>query len=1570
MPKKTYSGRGERGAPDARPEDGSVTSTPDVISEGSSSEGLVKRVAQEVRTYKQRIERGEIPADDFEYLIMVAAENIIAQGEAGRPVVEIPTQPAPKEQTSATQPGHLTTEARAAVEARFAEKFLELSLLLKKPTLTPVEENRLRILNRIAQGYDQYLERLAVEDGGRPAGETETTEAEIKVTLELIAESPLTTEELPAQPLRSAPEVRLERTAGVEIAPEVESAAATATSPESTKAATHPPEVLRAEVDTAEAAVVDSGAPPSETGAVEPTHQKPGRRKVGIVDITSKIDEIARHRAEERLQRELHGEGGDQKDPADPWWKKVGQGIARQARKSIRHTGEEYYRQKYIQEETERIREQVQAIQPNAFKPDGTAAEFSGEAHAIIQRFVSEYDGMVRTTEGEKKTVLGEGVEKEALRGLVVRYANGEIDERVFKDERNIVFADLQTAHPDMFEQERATVDNLYDIAKEFRVAAEHGTNIAAIDVQLDIELGQARSAIKDEAHLRSFDRLVKTMQKTPILRNMANPVVMGLAVSLAMAPARSLMNIGSKVSHVATPLAAAGIGAGFAALRRNTELKGDKAHTLRGVTMGHEIPAGSKRLEKLAEFGYDQKEATALSGRIDAAVEQVRNLPPSDPGYQRALEGLMEAIAETDARVEYSDASKHDYIKYSGATKIEQERFSLLKTLAEAKLEFAQRLPKTTPSSATVSMSALEVAKGRTMEALDANVEEQDRAFGKFKNIEVVKAALYGAATGLVVGSLFQFGARKIQEAFDHDAPQSAVAKLWDVMHGRQDMISTTEHPLSVGQHGQVVIPEGWHVTSAPDQENSFSFIDNHGHTHPFEVDPTTGKIQTEQLEELRRAGMAITERDVHELAGGQTTQTAEEFAKSHQAMTNIARGGGPEHAGPHFDQDTPKFDQNELRLDLGGVHNTGITADGKYELDVSRMTAAGSFKGAESVDIKELIASGNAKVLLSLSQETQKMVYEVPIGSDGHVLIDPNSEIGKLLFRTTDGHAEFLGRFAEVARTLHNQDGSLMIDANGDQHVQILATLEGQGIDQVPVTDTVHHVTTLEQPREWEGPWVMPLSRRDPLESFRSRHFRPEYITGSDERRAAWERERSPRLSENPDAQLDMQEETDWYFKEQERRYGPEYIKELDGIIDQSEELRELDPKTEIIVCMPVAAAHEAKNIYSTLELYASQHQDALDKTTILLNLNWIETSGAVDTAQIDTTIREVARARKDFPQLRIAAMTKTWAPEFVKSRSGMIYGEVVKYLNDTALRAIQRSGIDQDIYLLTNDADARGMSSSYLQTFQRDMQEQPGADGFLGKLEWGTESYDKYPGYHVAARVMQILESMYRHGISQSRNIASSGANFLVKAGTYAAVGGYNREMGAGADTDLGRRIKAARFGKRKELNVDQFPIKYTNAAWVDTDPSRALEYYRSGRPIIDMWAGFDEGGYKPRGELVVEGTEEDLQDDYETIVKRIEFQVSALINQWVGYENTETYTNALNLALPPQEGKPLWEIRTHGQDHEVVLTDQGQDWLKQQLTAYRDQGRKETLYRKRGHRAGRVPKDRTGVSPPKK
>ena len=105
-------------------------------------------------------------------------------------------------------------------------------------------------------------------------------------------------------------------------------------------------------------------------------------------------------------------------------------------------------------------------------------------------------------------------------------------------------------------------------------------------------------------------------------------------------------------------------------------------------------------------------------------------------------------------------------------------------------------------------------------------------------------------------------------------------------------------------------------------------------------------------------------------------------------------------------------------------------------------------------------------------------------------------------------------------------------------------------------------------------------------------------------------------------------------------------------------------------------MAAVSESENIYNTLSLFAQQDNADIEKSLILLNVNWLDEarSDPEKAANILRTMAEIDRARKDFPHLRIATIEREYNRESVE-RTGGVIGYVAQDLQSAPLLWLQQ-------------------------------------------------------------------------------------------------------------------------------------------------------------------------------------------------------------------------------------------------------------------------------------------------------
>jgi hypothetical protein len=797
---------------------------------------------------------------------------------------------------------------------------------------------------------------------------------------------------------------------------------------------------------------------------------------------------------------------------------------------------------------------------------------------------------------------------------------------------------------------------------------------------------------------------------------------------------------------------------------------------------------------------------------------------------------------------------------------------------------------------------------------------------------------------------------------------------------------------------HNKFIFPEEYSLKEI--DHGQWNILDQNGNVvHEMRLN-FDGSLTDESIADLRTSGINVAD-DIYMVEDRQIISVpgAQDLVNNHPDLVS------PVHRTLWYDNDTPapNFDLNELKLWAGGVNGGWYDEQGNVVFDVSHMKENWSFHGGQGVNPFEANSQDRLSLAISASRDTQATVFDFDFTTapDGRTLavIPPDSPVHQL-FQMQGDKRLFTGAFAEVMEHTGQQSPT-------GENVKILSTYVGSN-NAHDLTDTIlttkeMHTTTLgitppddtiqvityEGQVPVEAPPVIPIRSRAGLESpIETRPNTPDYLTyalgrTTPETLARWVEARSPRLIENPDAVLNPGEELAWYRDLLERQRGSEYVDELAARVEESEVLNTIDGATKVVVCIPVAAVNESDNIYDTLSLYAGQSDDAREGTVILLNINWVQ-SQVTDPSKkdkIDKTIAEIERAKRDFPDLKIASFEKEWSDELVERKRGQLFGEVVKILYDTACVAVdksiqegRRSG-DDDLILLTNDADAEGVNKTYINKFMRALQRYPETDAFTGMIRFGTGLHSDYPGFGISSNLMSLFSIAANRRTGQYLSSpATPGANTGFRISAFAAIGGVDDapdgEGGAGADTVLGRKLRAARegfgvesklrgvggylagvFGKRTKAtlrdSVSGAPsggavrriVRHLAGAAIDTNGERSLGVYRKGNLVATTWNDFEDAdGYRGRSadlEELPDGEKESTKTDMDSIIQRIEQEVEFMASEWYSEPALVSWALSLYFGVRTPDGGKVFNSRWKNGVFTFEFTNQGKKMLKNQL-----------------------------------
>jgi hypothetical protein len=1264
-------------------------------------------------------------------------------------------------------------------------------------------------------------------------------------------------------------------------------------------------------------------------------------------------------------------------------WHRDFKEAARIARQAARHPVEGFKQHRdeiwkgniardyFLLKETRKARDEIRESGNVFIHDNADVSVHNREVTADVNRFVHEYHESMDAGEQRTQLVSPEAQPVvQAMHELIRDAVTNNWDEQAFREARIRRIDELANSNPALMKEASLYGDNLGQIVEQVRARIAAGRNLEDILANTQVYLDQSKMGVRTEVRYSKAEKVVEKLHSTKV-GSMVNEAVIATAVSGAYTIAR--LSSKSAARAMLHPLGPVGLGvpsAMFAGVRESGRMKTERAQHMRERAQG---AAGTFDSEsKRAGFEASTYETVNATGARELLESALYERQPDGTTNLKAptVDNLalgMTYLADLEVRRRMSTEKGIDLIGFSSAETVASERRALYLSMAQAKVDL-RRMARDNPGMLPQLGSApnFDMALGQMENTLingqEREVTAKDRVFKQFKRREVGKAmgkaALFGVGLGLIGQEATAFfrgdEAGELKGLSDHYAPatgnvhQTVLRSLFDPVGGKDQLLGGGIHHTELINGHSVNVPMGTELVHEPngsyDLMNGNTVAASGLHFQP------DGHLTTGSLEHLKGSGV-IAETHKHVISTvthHDATVGAKDFVKFHrQDLTTV-------HRELWYDNDTPNvFDRNELKLWWGG--NNGLDQHGNYVFNVSQMSPGGSFHDGLSANAQQLIHEGKLKVMLSMSEGTQDHVFEESVNSQGNIIINAHSEAAQL-FRTQTVNgvksAQFVGKFAEVDQVLSQKDGVA--------NVRMLATAVGAGVKtmRAPTSTLVEHTTystTFEviapkapvdvppfipiygrrglEPVEQPDP--LPPEVEVPIVPTPGSPERPAYYNGgspSPEQLRLWESQRSPRLLENSSAKLDMRQELDWYFADQRERQGEEYIRRLRDRVSSSEELRTLPVDIESIECIPVAAGVEGENIYRTLSLYAQQNPDDLSKSAVLLNLNW---PSDADPAKVLETQQAVARAKREFPQVHIAVFEEVMPREWIDTR-GAIYGHIVKELYDTALMAVQM-GVEsgdlrsEDVLIITNDADAKGLAKRYVGNYHKAARDTPEADVFLGTIRWGTESFTDYPGYATANTAAQLLQQFSRRAGADrnGRMPNTTGPNSGFRASALAAVGGANGEMGAGVDGELGARVWSARRATssgtsggasgsaspgRSGGSSDRQVGKMVVAAGVDSAPDRLLRTYMEGRMLTHAWDDYDQGGYRPRNATPVTGRERD--DSPDVIIGRVEEQLSAIVTDW--HRDETEYAVAFDLMFPPhaggtaQEDVPKWEV----------------------------------------------------------
>jgi len=1160
----------------------------------------------------------------------------------------------------------------------------------------------------------------------------------------------------------------------------------------------------------------DIAAPTSASPNQPPTPEQHEPLVLGFVDQTYDAIAAARDAAEARRRNEL-AQGGKMKRFLRNMWKGEN-GLAGA-----------YYLEKYKREELAKIEQAGDAM---ALESADLVARERAQL-ATIERMQIEYD----EDAGEKRKELeADSPFGRAAKDLLRRYVSGEItDKEALTEEWGRILEQLpEDGNQELIGEGRVRINNLFAIGEQIKAMDDHE---AALD-RLKIFTGEARSNVRSEAKLNKTEKMIERLQQSKYT-TWISPETISVAAAVALGVAR--VGRGTVLRAAGVTLAPGVLGGVFAGLREGARVKQEYALHSREMAQGkrHE---GSGRRSEFDDVLYETADATTLITQLNSMLGEGTTPTPEE------VQSAYEAIAMVEARRRVSNKRGIDLIRYSDPVKIPEERRDIAKAIGSAKVRLSHHLDSLPQdfrdrSNITPGQSADEALSGYTnaVAELDADISSKDAALRKIRHRRMRNAAAAGALTSALIG----FGA---QEALAFASPsynglaEHLVHGGSPPEHGRQTTLEGAReaifghgsgahveriapsatydsYPMGDYQHA-LELPSNYHAVIA---SNGTITVDGPKDFTPVEglTLEKNGSLSPESLQLLNEHHISAIDTGGTVAGKDQIVSqnvSVEQYNTSHSDhLTHVTRDFP-------YDNNTSTPDSNERRLWWAGEGDKGLGKDGStIQMSVSHMTAGGSFHGSSHVSWAQAAHDGKLKLAVSASRDTQTHVYFVDVKPNGEINIPKDDPSRKFFSIGKGGQVEFNGAYAEVVEVRG--------EVGGVTHIAPLATEVGSNsLHEIPdkiSVPTQHYVPHVKltppvitheipgQALEVEGFGGPAIVHRRPLEALSRRRVEEQPIeTGgynSYRQRANGEYGRpegadtiSPRLEANPTGQLVLGEELEWFAQELENSEGADYMRRIDSDIQNSAELQSLPAGLRTITTIPVAAASESDNIYKTLSLYAQQDAEQLQHNAILLNVNWIDTVGndPAKRAKIDKTFQEIERARRDFPGLHIATMTREYNGEEVKKTGGVI-GYVARDLLNTALIAVHKRiqagdiPFDADVAIVRQDADMRGLSRHYLRQLEGGMDKNPNVDIFHGTIRSDVPMQERYPGLGIVTNFSQAMSAAN----AAANRPWTVGINAVVRASSMAAVNGLGRPTWTGAgsdDVNIAWRVGGARRG----------------------------------------------------------------------------------------------------------------------------------------------------------------------------
>ncbi len=1101
---------------------------------------------------------------------------------------------------------------------------------------------------------------------------------------------------------------------------------------------------------------------------------------------------------------------------------------------------------------------------------DGTEEDHQRTSASVVSRVSQDFLHQDETKRSIAEIDNGAELESQ-LRGLVRSFAEGTLTRESLVEEKTRLLHEFGRGRRQEDRNKGLVLaDNIVEVADSAKTALDHGLGLDRIDAALSAHHTEARMGARTQVRLNAAEKVANKLYQTK-LGTLVNETTVAAVASIPFVAGKIVTR---KIVTAAAGMVTIGAGSAvIAGVRESLHIKQDRQTHMREMATGggEALAHAGKRREQLDEATYETVHVEDVLADLRSTTENVR---ADRAGVAEALDTL--AYARTI--VSQSDEKSIDLIQFSSRTAVESERFEVDVRIAEARAA-VQEVLNTMSDDERQALgiegndigALLDQRSAGVLEVINEDISARDQAFRKLQRKQVAKAAAIGFITSETIGLAMQEAKAAASDSLrgvfegagddqDRRTLLSAVFHHGEGADGSGDSDAT--HLVTAGPHGKVVLPDGY---SLEHHDGQWELSDSQGNVISDRIGfNKDGEFTHATKTTLEAHGFSLAEdaakiHDPNTATYTDVNRSAADYIAHHKSdFTHVQRQ-------LWYDNDTPGiYDQNELGMWWGGNDGTGMDQHGNYVFNVAHMSPDGSFHDGLSADYQQLIREGKMAVALSINDGTQDHVIMVPMNEHGQAIIGKDTFAGRSLFASHDGHAQFIGKYAEAVQIGDKQ--------NGVQSMRMLATVVGEGrVNEVTdhVKHVVHHshietTTTLTAPEgvaqaaDIEAPGAIPIAARRGLEYAAPEEQGHYGEYGSQRGRESKVRElmrspwTSPNLLRSPEGRLNQAAELAAYRERLAANSSPEYLAEVEAAISNDPILARLGEKGDMraVVTIPVYGAGEQDNIYHTLSLYAQQDEQTRRSTPIILHVNYPVTdlNDSTKRANIEKTNAEIERARQDFPDLEIGSFTTEWSEAYynqMKQHGGVIR-PVVERLFDVALLAVDRGikegriAAEDDVMIIRNDSDSVGMQRNYLGRMIKLADDNPTADALAGPSRWETRLHGDFPGFGVVSNFREIAQAMLTRKSFRGR-LQTTGMNSAMRASSLAAIGSIHRygsdvnQSGAGTDDlEIGHRLYALRVDASRRATAQAYAYSTYAAATSGTARlSRAAARYASRR-----------------------------------------------------------------------------------------------------------------------------------------